>query len=52
MTSGPATARSQPDYAAFLRQQLATQPRNVMDHLLGDEKVWIRHAGAPHGHGR
>lgn len=40
------------DYAVFLKQQLATQPRNVMDHLLGDEKIWVKRAGAPHGSGR
>ncbi len=40
------------DYAAFLRQQLATQPHNVMSHVLGDEQIWIKRAGAPHGMGR
>jgi hypothetical protein len=34
----PAHAPANRVYAAFLRQQLATLPRNVMDHLLGDEK--------------
>ncbi len=41
-----------PDYAAFLQQQLATQPHNVMAHVLGDEQLWIKRAGAPHGTGR
>ena len=40
------------DYAAFLRQQLATQPHNVMTHVLGDEQLWVKRAGAPHGTGR
>ena len=41
-----------PDYAAFLQQQLATQPHNVMAHVLGNEQIWIKRAGAPHGMGR
>ena len=41
-----------PDYAAFLQQQLATQPHNVMAHVLGHEQIWIKRAGAPHGTGR
>lgn len=41
-----------PDYAAFLQQQLATQPHNVMAHVLGHEQVWIKRAGTPHGTGR
>jgi len=41
-----------PDYAAFLRQQLAEQPHNVMRHALGEEAVWVKRAGAPHGRGR
>lgn len=40
------------DYATFLRQQLATQEPNVMCHQLGDEQVWVKRAGAPHGQGR
>ena len=40
------------DYSAFLRQQLATQPHNVMSHVLGNEQIWIKRAGAPHGMGR
>jgi hypothetical protein len=40
------------DYAAFLQQHLATQPHNVMAHVLGDEQIWIKRAGAPHGTGR
>ena len=42
-----------PDYAAFLRQHLATQPHNVMAHRLeSGEPVWVKRAGAPHGMGR
>ena len=41
-----------PNYAAFLQQQLATQPHNVMAHVLGHEQIWIKRAGAPHGTGR
>ena len=41
-----------PDYHAFLQQQLATQPHNVMCHRWGDEAIWIKRAGAPHGKGR
>lgn len=40
------------DYDAFLREQLATQPHNVMSHVLGNEQIWIKRAGAPHGSGR
>jgi len=40
------------DYPAFLQQQLATQPHNVMAHVLGDEQIWIKRAGTPHGTGR
>lgn len=40
------------DYRAFLRQKLATQPHNVMSHVLGNEQIWIKRAGAPHGMGR
>lgn len=40
------------DYRAFLQQQLATQPHNVMAHVLGNEQIWIKRAGAPHGTGR
>lgn len=40
------------DYAAFLQEQLARQPHNVMAHVLGDEQIWIKRAGAPHGPGR
>ena len=41
-----------PDYAAFLRQQLAAQPHNVMAHQLGGERVWVKRAGRAHGPGR
>ena len=50
-TSAPTHATA-PDYAAFLQQQLATQPHNVMAHVLGDEQIWIKRAGTPHGTGR
>ena len=40
------------DYTAFLQQQLATQPHNVMAHVLGHEQIWIKRAGAPHSTGR
>ncbi len=39
-------------YGAFLQQQLATQPHNVMSHVLGDEKIWVKRAGTPHSMGR
>ena len=48
----PPARRLAPDYAAFLQQQLATQPHNVMSHLLGDEQIWIKRASAPHGMNR
>ena len=47
-----ASTSAAPDYAAFLQQQLAAQPHNVMAHVLGDEQIWIKRAGAPHGMGR
>jgi hypothetical protein len=47
MDAAPAT-----DYTAFLQQQLAAQPHTVMAHVLGDEQIWIKRAGAPHGTGR
>ena len=40
------------DYTAFLREQLATQPHNVMSHVLGNEQIWIKRGGVPHGMGR
>ncbi len=40
------------DYAAYLRQQLAQQQFNVASYRLGDEQVWLKKAGAPHGPGR
>lgn len=46
------TTTTAPDYAAFLQQQLTTQPHNVMAHVLGHEQIWIKRAGAPHGTGR
>ena len=47
--AGTATAT---DYAAFLREQLARQPHNVMAHVVGGEQIWIKRAGTPHGPGR
>ena len=47
-----ASTSAAPDYAAFLQQQLSAQPHNVMAHVLGDEQIWIKRAGAPHGMGR
>ncbi len=41
-----------PDYSAFLQQQLATQPHNVMRYRWGDETIWVKRAGAPHGMAR
>ena len=52
MDASAPTHTTAPDYAAFLQQQLATQPHNVMAHVLGDEQIWIKRAGAPHGMGR
>jgi len=46
------TTTPRPDYAAFLRQQLAEQPHNVMRHALAGEAIWVKRAGAPHGMGR
>ena len=40
------------DYTAFLREQLATQPHNVMSYVLGNEQIWIKRGGVPHGMGR
>ncbi|RYF65258.1 MAG: hypothetical protein EOO29_40890, partial [Comamonadaceae bacterium] len=39
-------------YETYLAQHLATQPHNVMAHVLGAEQIWIKRAGAPHGTGR
>ena len=52
MTLTMDSTNAAPDYAAFLQQQLATQPHNVMAHVLGNEQIWIKRAGAPHGTGR
>ncbi len=52
MTLTMDSTNAAPDYAAFLQQQLATQPHNVMAHVLGHEQIWIKRAGAPHGTGR
>ena len=40
------------DYSTFLRQKLDTQPHSVMSHVLGDEQIWVKRAGAPLGTGR
>ena len=40
------------DYAAYLRQQLVQQQFNVASYRLGEEQVWLKKAGAPHGPGR
>ena len=40
------------DYAAFLRQHIATQPHNVTSHLIGQEQIWVKRGGTPHGPGR
>ena len=56
MTTMDTLARPTPqaplDYSAFLRQQLATQPRSVMSHVVGSEQIWVKRAGPPHGMGR
>ncbi len=41
-----------PDYAAFLRQQLALQQPTVARYMLSEEQVWLKKAGARHGMGR
>ena len=46
------TPQADTGYRAFLQQQLATQPHNVMAHVVGDEQIWVKRAGAPHGVGR
>ena len=40
------------DYAAFLQQQLPTQPHNVTSHVVGGEQIWIKRGGTPLGPGR
>ncbi len=40
------------DYATYLRQQLMQQQFNVASYRLGNEQVWLKKAGAPHGPGR
>ncbi|VTU39299.1 hypothetical protein [Variovorax sp. PBL-E5] len=37
------------DYAAFLRAMLPQQTRAVTSHRLGNERVWLKKAGARHG---
>ncbi len=37
------------DYAAFLRITLPRQPKNVVSHRFGSERVWLKKAGARHG---
>ena len=48
--AGPAGPQAR--YDAFLQARLADQPHSVMPHRLGDEQLWIKRAGAPHGPGR
>jgi hypothetical protein len=36
-------------YAAFLRSALPRQSKNVVSHVLGAERVWLKKAGARHG---
>ena len=38
-----------PDYAAFLRRQMAQQPGNVASYPLDDEQVWLKKAGQRNG---
>ena len=52
LSDAPAPAPYRADYTAFLQEQLAVQPHNVMAHILGTEQIWIKRAGAPHGSGR
>lgn len=51
MRSYPFVPRSAaaPDYAGFLRRQLAQQPGNVASYPLDDEQVWLKKAGARNG---
>ncbi|RYY93623.1 MAG: hypothetical protein EOO24_26405, partial [Comamonadaceae bacterium] len=37
------------DYAEFLRSTLPRQPKNVVSHRFGAERVWLKKAGARHG---
>lgn len=37
------------DYAEFLRNTLPRQSKNVVSHVLGTERVWLKKAGARHG---
>jgi hypothetical protein len=50
--SSATSAEARAIYDAFLRQQLSEQPHNVMTHVVGDEQIWVKRAGAPHGPGR
>ncbi|CAN7602827.1 hypothetical protein LJR129_004525 [Acidovorax sp. LjRoot129] len=52
MTAEAAGTASRNVYEACLAQHLATQPHNVMAHVLGHEQIWIKRAGTPHGTGR
>ena len=55
VASGPAPLDALPralapgDYAEFLRITLPQQPKNVVSHRLGIERVWLKKAGARHG---
>lgn len=51
-TTPESTTGSTIDYAAYLRRQLAQQQFNVASYRLGNEQVWLKKAGAPHGTGR
>ncbi|RYF32688.1 MAG: hypothetical protein EOO26_10690 [Comamonadaceae bacterium] len=44
---GPESAPG--DYAAFLRDTLPRQAKNVVSHRFGTERVWLKKAGARHG---
>jgi hypothetical protein len=55
-SAGPAAPEATPahtiDYAAYLREQLVQQQFNVASYRLGEDQVWLKKAGAPHGPGR
>ncbi|PJI95732.1 hypothetical protein CLU85_0457 [Acidovorax sp. 69] len=51
-TPAPRSSLQATDYSAFLQQKLATQPHSVMSHVLGNEQIWVKRAGVPHGTGR
>lgn len=45
----PEPAPASGDYAAFLRTTLPRQPKNVVSHRFGTERVWLKKAGERHG---